>query len=130
MTLIRSPSPACGGGAAVLSILYHSRSFLRGVCWRQILLNIEHRLMSQATQPCKYDPLTVMQKVEVFEMALQHTAGQDISKVRSLFSATLDPLLRKYSNEFGATRKRRLKLSQAPFLCGFAHFEDEAKRRK
>lgn len=40
--------------------------------------------MSQATQPCEYDPLTVMQKVEVFEMSLQHTAGQDLSKVLHL----------------------------------------------
>ena len=37
--------------------------------------------MSQATMPCEYDSLTIMQKVEVFEMSLQHTAGQDLSKV-------------------------------------------------
>lgn len=47
----------------------------------QIVLNIEHRLMTQATIPCEYDPLTLMQKVEVFEMSLQHTAGQDLYKV-------------------------------------------------
>lgn len=39
--------------------------------------------MSQATMPCEYDTLTIMQKVEVFEMSLQHTAGQDLSKVRA-----------------------------------------------
>ncbi|CAN0022296.1 unnamed protein product, partial [Ectocarpus sp. 13 AM-2016] len=48
---------------------------------RKIVLNIEHRLMTQATIPCEYDPLTLMQKVEVFEMSLQHTAGQDLYKV-------------------------------------------------
>lgn len=47
----------------------------------QILLNIEHRLMSQAAAPCDYDSLTTMQKVEVFEMSLKHTAGQDLYKV-------------------------------------------------
>lgn len=54
---------------------------------RQILLNIEHRLMSQATMPCEYDSLTIMQKVEVFEMSLQHTAGQDLSKVEEAEAA-------------------------------------------
>ena len=52
--------------------------------WRhlaQILLNIEHRLMSQAAAPCEYDSLSIMQKVEVFEMALSYTAGQDLYKV-------------------------------------------------
>lgn len=48
---------------------------------QQILLNIEHRLMSQAAAPCEYDSLSIMQKVEVFEMSLKHTAGQDLYKV-------------------------------------------------
>lgn len=48
----------------------------------QILLNIEHRLMTQSAAPCEYDSLSVMQKVEVFEAALKHTAGQDLYKVR------------------------------------------------
>lgn len=47
----------------------------------QILLNIEHRLMSQAAAPCDYETLSIMQKVEVFEMSLKHTAGQDLYKV-------------------------------------------------
>lgn len=47
----------------------------------QILLNVEHRLMSKATLPGEYETLTIMQKVEVFEMALTHTAGQDLYKV-------------------------------------------------
>ena len=50
------------------------------VSW-QILLNIEHRLMSQAAAPCDYDSLSIMQKVEVFEMSLKYTAGQDLYKV-------------------------------------------------
>ena len=38
--------------------------------------------MSQASWPCDYDSLSIMQKVEVFEMALKHTAGLDLYKVR------------------------------------------------
>ncbi|CAN0470234.1 unnamed protein product [Hapterophycus canaliculatus] len=37
--------------------------------------------MNQATVPCDYDRLSIMQKVEVFEMSLKHTAGQDLYKV-------------------------------------------------
>lgn len=48
----------------------------------QILLNIEHRLMNQAAAPCEYDSFTTMQKVEVFELSLNHTAGQDLYKVK------------------------------------------------
>lgn len=37
--------------------------------------------MTQSAAPCEYDSLNVMQKVEVFEAALKHTAGQDLYKV-------------------------------------------------
>jgi FKBP12-rapamycin complex-associated protein len=46
---------------------------------RKILLNIEHRLMVQMAPD--YDMLTLMQKLEVFETALQNTAGQDLYRV-------------------------------------------------
>ena len=46
---------------------------------RKILLNIEHRLMLQMAPD--YDNLTLLQKVEVFEYALENTTGQDLYKV-------------------------------------------------
>lgn len=46
---------------------------------RKILLNIEHRLMLQMAPD--YDNLTLMQKIEVFEYALENTTGQDLYKV-------------------------------------------------
>nr|CCA19196.1 PREDICTED: similar to fkbprapamycin associated protein putative [Albugo laibachii Nc14] len=46
---------------------------------RKILLNIEHRLMLQMAPD--YDALTLHEKVEVFEYALENTAGQDLYKV-------------------------------------------------
>ena len=46
---------------------------------RKILLNIEHRLMVQVAPD--YDMLTLIQKLEVFEMALENTAGQDLYRV-------------------------------------------------
>ncbi|KAJ3194365.1 phosphatidylinositol kinase- protein kinase tor1 [Irineochytrium annulatum] len=46
---------------------------------RKILLNIEHRLMLQMAPD--YDNLTLLQKVEVFEYALENTTGQDLFKV-------------------------------------------------
>jgi FKBP12-rapamycin complex-associated protein len=46
---------------------------------RKILLNIEHRLMLQMAPD--YDNLTLMQKVEVFQHALDQTTGQDLYKL-------------------------------------------------
>lgn len=46
---------------------------------KKILLNIEHRIMLRMA--ADYDHLTVMQKVEVFEHALEHTHGDDLAKV-------------------------------------------------
>lgn len=40
--------------------------------------------MTQSAAPCEYDLLSIMQKVEVFEMSLKHTAGQDLYKVNVL----------------------------------------------
>ncbi|CAH1772250.1 unnamed protein product [Owenia fusiformis] len=46
---------------------------------KKILLNIEHRIMLRMAPD--YDHLTLMQKVEVFEHALEHTNGDDLSKI-------------------------------------------------
>lgn len=46
---------------------------------KKILLNIEHRLMLRMASD--YDHLTVMQKVEVFEHALEHTNGDDLARL-------------------------------------------------
>lgn len=46
---------------------------------RKILLNIEHRLMLQMAPD--YDNLTLIQKVEVFEYALDNTTGQDLYRI-------------------------------------------------
>ncbi|KAJ8929828.1 hypothetical protein NQ314_017426 [Rhamnusium bicolor] len=46
---------------------------------KKILLNIEHRIMLRMA--ADYDHLTVMQKVEVFEHALEHTHGDDLARL-------------------------------------------------
>lgn len=47
---------------------------------RKIPLNVEHRLMMGMAPD--HDHLTVLQKVEVFEHALESTNGEDLHKVR------------------------------------------------
>eukprot|EP01094_Clydonella_sp_ATCC50884_P002486 TRINITY_DN1189_c0_g2_i1.p1 TRINITY_DN1189_c0_g2~~TRINITY_DN1189_c0_g2_i1.p1 ORF type:complete len:858 (+),score=324.02 TRINITY_DN1189_c0_g2_i1:40-2574(+) len=46
---------------------------------RKIVLNIEHRLMLQMNPD--YEHLTLMQKVEVFEHALNSTNGMDVDRI-------------------------------------------------
>ncbi|RZC37432.1 serine/threonine-protein kinase mTOR [Asbolus verrucosus] len=46
---------------------------------KKILLNIEHRIMLRMAPD--YDHLTVMQKMEVFEHALEHTQGDDLARL-------------------------------------------------
>lgn len=46
---------------------------------KKILLNIEHRIMLRMAP--QYEHLTLMQKVEVFEHALEHTSGDDLVKL-------------------------------------------------
>ena len=43
------------------------------------MLNIEHRIMQRMTPD--YDHLPLMNKVEVFENALEHTEGDDLAKI-------------------------------------------------
>ena len=45
-------------------------------------LNLEHRLMLGMAPD--YDHLTVIQKVEVFEHALENSSGQDLHKVSTM----------------------------------------------
>jgi len=62
---------------------------------RKILLNIEYRLMLQMAPD--YEILTVMQKVEVFDYALDNTTGQDLYRVLWLKSANSDAWLDRRS---------------------------------
>eukprot|EP01116_Phalansterium_solitarium_P018594 TRINITY_DN4988_c0_g1_i2.p1 TRINITY_DN4988_c0_g1~~TRINITY_DN4988_c0_g1_i2.p1 ORF type:complete len:2361 (-),score=824.80 TRINITY_DN4988_c0_g1_i2:390-7472(-) len=53
---------------------------------RKILINIEHRLMLQMAPD--YDTLTLMQKVEAFEYALENTNGLDLERILWLKSSS------------------------------------------
>ena len=59
----------------------------------KILLNIEHRLMLQMAPD--YDNLTIMEKVEVFEYALDNTPGQDLYRVLWLKSRNSEAWLER-----------------------------------
>lgn len=59
----------------------------------KILLNIEHRLMLQMAPD--YDNLTVMQKVEIFQYALDNTPGQDLYRVLWLKSRSSEAWLER-----------------------------------
>lgn len=63
---------------------------------RKILLNIEHRLMLQMAPD--YDMLKLLEKVEVFEYALQNTTGQDLYKVLWLKSRNSEIWLERRTN--------------------------------
>ncbi|GAA93365.1 uncharacterized protein L969DRAFT_91224 [Mixia osmundae IAM 14324] len=63
---------------------------------RKILLNIEHRLMLQMAPD--YDHLCLMQKIEVFEYALDNTTGQDLYRVLWLKSRNSEAWLDRRSN--------------------------------
>ena len=63
---------------------------------RKILLNIEHRLMVGMAP--MYDHLTLIQTVEVFEMALENTTGQDLYKVLWLKSHSAEVWLERRTN--------------------------------
>ncbi|KAI8925792.1 armadillo-type protein [Entophlyctis helioformis] len=63
---------------------------------RKILLNIEHRLMLQMAPD--YDNLSLLQKVEVFEYALENTTGQDLYKMLWLKSKNSEVWLDRRTN--------------------------------
>jgi FKBP12-rapamycin complex-associated protein len=63
---------------------------------RNILLNLEHRLMLQMSSD--YDNLSLIQKVEVFEYALENTNGMDIERVLWLKSPNRETWLERRIN--------------------------------
>lgn len=63
---------------------------------RKILLNIEHRLILQMAPD--FDHLTLMQKLEVFEYALDNTTGQDFYRVLWLKSRNSEAWLDRRTN--------------------------------
>jgi phosphatidylinositol kinase/protein kinase (PI-3 family) len=63
---------------------------------RNILLNLEHRLMLQMSSD--YDNLCLIQKVEVFEYALENTDGMDIERVLWLKSPNRETWLERRTN--------------------------------
>lgn len=63
---------------------------------KKILLNIEHRIMLRMAQD--YDHLTLMQKVEVFEHALEHTQGDDLAKLLWLKSPSSEVWFERRTN--------------------------------
>ncbi|KAJ1549987.1 phosphatidylinositol kinase- protein kinase tor1, partial [Nowakowskiella sp. JEL0078] len=63
---------------------------------RKILFNIEHRLMLQMAPD--FDNLTLLEKVEVFEYALENTTGQDLYKVLWLKSKNSEIWLDRRTN--------------------------------
>jgi FKBP12-rapamycin complex-associated protein len=63
---------------------------------KKVMLNIEHRLMLQMAPD--YDNLTLMQKVEVFQHALDQTTGQDLAKVLWQKSRTSETWLDRRTN--------------------------------
>ena len=54
---------------------------------RRIPLNAEHKIMQNVAP--NYDQMMVIQKVEVFEDALDRTSGDDLHKVRGSFFFSL-----------------------------------------
>uniref|UniRef100_A0A7S3R516 Serine/threonine-protein kinase TOR n=1 Tax=Dunaliella tertiolecta TaxID=3047 RepID=A0A7S3R516_DUNTE len=69
------------------------REFREG---RKVPLNLEHRLMLGMAPD--YDHLTVIQKVEVFEHALDNSSGQDLHKVLWLKSRSSEVWLDRRTN--------------------------------
>ncbi|CAG9773619.1 unnamed protein product [Ceutorhynchus assimilis] len=63
---------------------------------KKILLNIEHRIMLRMAPD--YDHLTVMQKVEVFEHALEHTHGDDLARLLWLKSPSSEVWFERRTN--------------------------------
>ncbi|KAH1016334.1 serine/threonine-protein kinase Tor isoform X2 [Dendroctonus ponderosae] len=63
---------------------------------KKILLNIEHRIMLRMASD--YDHLNVMQKVEVFEHALEHTNGDDLARLLWLKSPSSEVWFERRTN--------------------------------
>ena len=79
---------------------------------RKIPLNVEHRLMLGMAPD--FDHLTVIQKVEVFEHALDSTSGDDLNKVLWLKSRSSEMWLDKRTNYTRSTAV----MSMAGYILG------------
>ena len=79
---------------------------------RKIPLNVEHRLM--LTMAPDFDHLTIIQKVEVFEHALDSTSGDDLNKVMWLKSRSSEMWLVKRTNYTRSTAV----MSMAGYILG------------
>lgn len=79
---------------------------------RKIPLNVEHRLMLGMAPD--FDHLTVIQKVEVFEHALESTSGDDLNKVMWLKSRSSEMWLYKRTNYTRSTAV----MSMAGYILG------------
>lgn len=65
---------------------------------RKIMLNTEHKLMQQLAPNNVYDTLTTIQKLEIFEHALENSAGDDLHKILWYRSETSEAWLQRRSN--------------------------------
>merc|ERR1712137_621348 len=63
---------------------------------KKIVLNIEHRLINNVTSD--FDSLTLIQKVEVFEHALEFTNGMDLDRILWLKSRNSETWLDRRTN--------------------------------
>ncbi|XP_055375785.1 serine/threonine-protein kinase Tor [Condylostylus longicornis] len=63
---------------------------------KKVLLNLEHRIMLRLAPD--YDHLTLMQKVEVFENALENTKGDDLAKLLWLKSPSSEVWFERRTN--------------------------------
>jgi FKBP12-rapamycin complex-associated protein len=79
---------------------------------RKIPLNVEHRLMLGMAPD--YDHLTVIQKVEVFEHALDSTSGEDLHRVLWLKSRSSEVWLERRTNYIRSTAV----MSMAGYILG------------
>jgi len=79
---------------------------------RKIPLNVEHRLM--LTMAPDFDMLTIIQKVEVFEHALESTSGDDLDKVMWFKSRSSEMWLYKRTNYTRSTAV----MSMAGYILG------------
>ena len=79
---------------------------------RKIPLNVEHRLMLGMAPD--YDHLTVIQKVEVFEHALDSTSGEDLHRVLWLKSRSSEVWLDRRTNYTRSTAV----MSMAGYILG------------
>lgn len=64
---------------------------------RKIDMHHEHKLMQQVS-PSKYDELSLIQKVEVFDFALENTRGTDLDRVLWLKSPNSEVWLERRTN--------------------------------